>query len=54
MDWTAPQWIMLSTLVFSALCGWLLHGKDIKINGWPKLIDAMLVAIVLYWGGFWS
>ena len=53
-EWTAPQWVMAAMLLLSVFFAWLLHGQAIKINGWPKLVDAMLLAIVLYWGGFWS
>ena len=54
MDWNAPQWGMAAMICISVMGGYLLHGKQITVNGWPKLVDGMIVAIVLYWGGFWS
>jgi hypothetical protein len=51
--WETPQILMACMIAFSAFWGWVLHGKTITINGWPKLVDAMILAIVLYWGGFW-
>lgn len=54
MEWSAPQYVMAAMLAISVVVGYLQHGHIIKINGWPKLVNTMLVAIVLYWGGFWS
>ena len=53
-DWESPQILMACMLGLSALLGGLLHGKEITVNGWSKTVDAILIAIVLYWGGFWS
>jgi hypothetical protein len=47
----------ITILVLSALtlAGWTaLHGKTIKVNVLPKVLDTALILAILWWGGFFA
>jgi hypothetical protein len=57
MAWHWPQWIMASFLVLSIIANSTLANKPRKAvhdNGVPGIILVLVMAGVLYAGGFWQ
>ena len=55
----APQMIMIVILCLDLGINLAKHGEDrtgasAKYNFWTTLIGNILMAAILYWGGFWG
>ena len=54
MMWEAPQYVMGGLLVWIVVAGLVFNGRAFLVNGSQECCEAMIIGIVLYWGGFWS
>ena len=53
-DWGWSQWTMAGLCLWTAVQGCILDGRQVYIKGWSKVVDAVLVATILYFGKFWQ
>ena len=51
---STPAIIMICLMIFGLFVGALRHGKTDVVNFHIKIVDAIIMAALLYWGGFFS
>lgn len=54
MVWHWPQYVVGALMLFSLVAETALHGKAFKYNGCTAVLDFLLMAILLWCGGFWT
>lgn len=47
-----PQIIWIVLVCISLVLHAQQHGEEVSVNAWHKLIDVILAALLLWWGGF--
>ncbi len=51
----APQWIYIGLLAFGLVEATIKHGQPKgEYNAYHTLVATALVALLLWWGGFWG
>lgn len=50
----APQIVCLCLLAINVITAPITHGKTKTQNGVMDCVNAAIVLLLLYWGGFWS